>query len=353
MVNFFKKNKNMLAKIKGIFIGFLWKCLNLVGLTPKFIATISGKTKISNDDIQLLESMKADNQKSVTPYKSTEIWTDLGNMFENWFYWEGIEKVEQQKMNGFFSNPIPRDPKLLRYACWLLYQNIKSRDILGILDKVEAGSDVTSGLCFEFDGKKISWDILISLDTLYSIYDIDKSIFTEPVLVVDIGAGWGRIGYVLLLANPKAKYVILDLPQVLIVSSKYLPKRLSRKSFLTYDKSRAFTNFNKEALSDYQGAFLGTFDFDKFDDKSIDFIINVASFQEMTPEQVSLYFNKIDQKLSGLFYTQQLWTSTTHAINLGEISGYDDFPFKPHWSKKILKNATWSDLYFEIIFEVD
>jgi len=330
-----------------------WKLLKMFGLTPKIIAKSIGKNKISKEDILILETMKADNLKSDIPFKATDIWTDIGNMFEDWFYWEGINNVEEQKMNGWFSSPFPGNPKLLRYACWMLYQNIKSKDKYGILEKVESGSNTESGYSFKFEGKNISWDILISLDTLYAISEVDNSIFTDSVIVVDIGAGWGRIGYVLKIANPKAKYVILDLPQALIVSSIYLPKRLPNESFLTYEKSKAITNLNKKNLNSYGGAFLGSFSLDNFDDKSIDFVINVASFQEMTDEQVNLYFDKIDKKLNGVFYTQQLWKSNTHNYNLGEISDYAKFPFKPHWVKKTLKNATWSDLYFETMYRVD
>lgn len=342
----------MIQRIK-YYLGIIsWKILKSLGITPKLISKTILRPELSKSNIDLLERMKEDNRKSPLPYNATEIWTNLGNMFEDWFYWEGINNVEEQKMNGWFSSPSPRDAKLLRYSCWMLYQNVKSRDKYGLLDKVTAGSEIETGLSFEFEGKRISWDILISLDTLYAIAEVDNSIFTDSVVVADIGAGWGRIGYVLMLANPKAKYVILDLPQVLLVSSVYLPKRLPNKSFLTYEESRSIKTFNKASFNNKDAAFLGTFDLDKFDDKSIDFVINVASFQEMTEEQVELYFNKIDQKLKGIFYTQQLWKSTTHLYNVGEISGYEKFPFRPTWIKKSLKSATWSDLYFETTFEI-
>ena len=255
-------------------------------------------------------------------------------------------------MNRFFSSPRPSDPKLLRYACWLLYQNLKTRDKLHLLSRIPATVRPCSSYAFEFEERTISCDLLISLDSLYSMAEVAPAILSEPVVVADIGAGWGRMGYVLKMANPKAVYVILDLPEALLVSSRYLPTRLPNERILDYSQARSITPLTKKSLREWGCVFLGAHDLERLEDKSLDFVINIASFQEMTVEQIDLYFGAIDRKLNGMLYTLQLWNTETHAYELGEVSGYDEFPFRPHWKSHYVRNTSWSDLYFETMLSV-
>lgn len=329
-----------------------WEGLRKVGVTPKRIANLAGTSALKPAQKKLLQQMRSDNRAAPSPYRASEIWNDLAHRFEDWFCWEGIGEVEQQTMNRFFSSPHTGDPKLLRYACWLLYQNIKSRDKLDLLTKIQATVSPASGYAFEFEGRCISWDLLISLDSLYAIAEVDQSIFTEPVIVAEIGAGWGRMGYVLKMANPKATYVVLDLPEALLVSSMYLPRLLPQERVLSYHDSRTVHTFNKQTLSPWGCVFLGAQDLERFEDKSLDFVINIASFQEMTYDQVDQYFTAIDRKLSGTMYTLQLWNTNTHAYNLGEVSGYEEFPFRSSWTSHYARHASWSDLYFEAAISV-
>ena len=97
--------------------------------------------------------------------------------------------------------------------------------------------------------------------------------------------------------------------------------------------------------------FLGAQDLPRIADGDLDFVINVASFQEMSRDQVSAYFDIIDRKTSGHLYTQQLWSSGTHAYKLGEIGGWDDYPWPAHWICENKRSAVWSDLYFEVVFK--
>jgi putative sugar O-methyltransferase len=329
-----------------------WRFLRMVGISQKTVAKVIGRNRFSRDQASLLDLMRRDNEVAGFPFTATEHWRRLNRQFEDWFYWEGIGDLEQQTYNQLFSSPRPGHPKLLRYACWLLYQHLKMHDHFDILSEVSATVNPLSGLAFEFSGKLISWDLLISVDTLYSISEVDDSILTQPVIVVDLGAGWGRIGYVLKSVNPNLVYVICDLPETLMISSTYLPRVLPCETFCTYLQNREIREFTREVLFEGGTRFLGPQDLERFSDKSIDFLINVASFQEMTPSQVDAYFNVIDRKVKGIFYTQQLWSGQTHKLHLGEISGFKDYPFRPTWQCHYVRNVTWSDLYFEACFSI-
>lgn len=335
-----------IKKAKAALADKAWSVAHRAGVSPRSVR----KSKLSEEQWGQLQRMRVDNHAAPAPYNPGPIWDDLARRFERWFTFDGIEAVEDHVLNAFFSSPLPNNPKLLRYACWMLYIDVKRRDQLQLLDLISATADPNGALAFEFEGRLVSWDLLISLDTLYTIAETDKRIFTDAVIVGELGAGWGRIGHVLRLANPKATYVVFDLPEVLMVSQTHLPKRLPASKVLTYDESRLI-NLDRDELLKHDIVFLGAQDLPRIADGDLDFVINVASFQEMSRDQVSAYFDIIDRKTSGHLYTQQLWSSGTHAYELGEIGGWDDYPWPAHWICENKRSAVWSDLYFEVVFK--
>jgi putative sugar O-methyltransferase len=338
--------------MQGRYLSYLlWNTVKRIGVTPKAIAKLTGRGNFTGDQIALLELMRRDNRLSDSPFTPTAFWSKLDRRFEDWFYWEGIGKVEEQGMNEFFSSPQPRDPKLLRYSCWLLYQHVKSCDRFDLLSKIPATVSKGSGLSFEFEGNLISWDLLISIDTVYSIYEVRDNLLTEPVVILDLGAGWGRIGYVLKMANPQCTYVICDLPEALMVSSTYLPRLLPHETVYRYPQNGAAIELSRSELLQPSIRFYGTHHLPTFQDKSIDVLINIGSFQEMTQRQVEEYFAVVDRKVKGTFYTLQLWESGTHKMH-DVISGFSRYPFYPNWMRHYVRNAAWSDLYFEAAFAV-
>jgi putative sugar O-methyltransferase len=337
-----------------------WDLLRRVGITRATIARLTGRTRIDKDQIALLKTMRRDNQSSNSPYRATQLWTRFNRQFDDWFYWEGIGEVERQAMNELFSGTFPGNAKLLEYASWLLYQNLRARDKLHLLTSIPATVNHSSGMAFEFEGNWVSFDLLLSLDNLYSISEADSRILTDPVAVVDLGAGWGRLGYVLKRVNPKCAYIICDLPESLLVSSSYLPRIMPHEIFYPYLENRGCKVFTREMLRREGGVrFLGAQDLDRFEDKSIDFFINIASFQEITLAQVDEYFEIIDRKLSGTFYTLQRWgelgrsaQSTPAARDEGLFRSLNDYPFRPAWSNHYIRTVPWSSLYFEAAFSI-
>jgi hypothetical protein len=140
------------------------------------------------------------------------------------------------------------------------------------------------------------------------------------------------------------------------VSSNYLPKKLNDNNFLNYLKVRKLTRIKKENLLGFSGCFMPASHLEKFDNKSIDYFISIANFQEMTLEQVELYFDLIDQKVSNLFYTQQYWKITNNRYRFWhkyfEMTSYTKYPIKKNWENIHIDSTIWSDLYFEAIFRV-
>lgn len=340
------------SDVKELVVRGFWATLRrLFGLSKGQFYRLTGRSRFTPEQQKLLALMRRDNAVSNAPFQATRLWVEANKDIEDKLHSEGIGAVESQWMNELYSSPPPDRFNVLRYAAWMLYEKVKSRDRLGILERVPATVKQGSGREFLFEGCYVSWDLLISIDALYSIGEVDDSLFTKPVVVLDLGAGWGRIGYVLKSMNPNCVYVICDLPETLLVSSTYLPRLLPSERIHTYYENREVGEFSKELLRSEGGVrFCGAQDLARFSDKSIDFFINIASFQEMSLEQVKQYFEIIDRKVEGPLYLQQYWRGREVGLTGHEISGFDSYPFLSHWKRCYVRNTSFSNLYFEAAY---
>lgn len=128
---------------------------------------------------------------------------------------------------------------------------------------------------------EINVDYFLSLDEfLFLESAID---FSAVHSVVEIGAGFGRTCHaVLALAAPSIEqYTIVDLPQILELSKRALPKLLPTK----YRKIRFVDATNDDELADLKA----------------DLAINIDSFQEMPPPTIDSYMKRVISKCR-LFY---------------------------------------------------
>ena len=123
--------------------------------------------------------------------------------FDALFRREGIDNPEEQSYNLRFSGFARSDPRLHRYVCWMYYQNLKKRDQLDLLTRLKATCKVEDGFAYLFEGKSISLDLLLSIDDFYSLLELVPQVAKEPIVVAELGAGWGRLGYVLCRVNPR------------------------------------------------------------------------------------------------------------------------------------------------------
>ena len=93
--------------------------------------------------------------------------------------------------------------------------------------------------------------------------------------MADLGAGWGRMGYILKNINPKCSYVILDLPEPLLIASIRMSQLFPKLKFGTYEEVRNIIKISKKLLFTKDIWLMGTQDLAKFDAKSIDVFINI------------------------------------------------------------------------------
>lgn len=113
--------------------------------------------------------------------------------------------------------------------------------------------------------------------------------------ILEIGGGYGALGFWFQSSFPNIQYTIIDLPESLLFSSIYLSQTCPKsKICFGIEKSDQGLRFVPNYMSDHL-------------DESFDLIINTLSMSEMSPFQVKHYADLMKEKWikdSGLFFEQ-------------------------------------------------
>lgn len=302
-------------------------------------------SKLDREQRALLLAMQRDNSASHAPFTpSPLVWGWLNKNLLRQLHLDGASDPENSVLNHWFSAQLPGHRKYYFYALWNLYNRLKERDKFGIFDKVSPSGDDRHGVRMEIAGKHISWDYLLSAMSALTILENDSSYATDPKTILEIGAGWGRIGYFFRKLNPRIKYVAADIPGPLLISETYLTKLFLGEPHLVYAKARQLKRIGRAELPN-AFSFVGTHHIPNISDNTIDLTINVASFQEMEPANVDLYFREIN-RISRLAYILERRVS-----DQTNFEHYIDLADKLDWRLLARREPEFAPNYEEALFE--
>jgi hypothetical protein len=144
------------------------------------------------------------------------------------------------------------------------------------------------------------YECLIALDKACVLASLQRPGGPRPI-VWEIGGGWGGFAHVMKTRIPRVCYVIVDLPQTLLLSATYL------KSVFTKARAFMYGDFPLEQLSnrleEFDFVFLPHYRLPELDLPYLDLVINTVSFQEMTSAQVGAYVDKAKQLKAQAIYS--------------------------------------------------
>src|SRR5260221_2157909 len=168
-------------------------------------------------------------------------------------------------------------------------------------------------------------------------------LLTDSKVILDLGAGWGRIGHLLLQANKDVTYVVLDLPESMMMSRHRLKQLFPEKQVLDYDELAAMNKITHESLSESPRlVFGGSHHLPKFSDKSIDLFVSINSMQEMDPGDQEQYLDLIENRTEFFYimahespinkiektFSSYSWPKSwkqRHYVRAGKMFFYPDF----------------------------
>jgi putative sugar O-methyltransferase len=164
--------------------------------------------------------------------------------------------------------------------------NKKSFLDLGKFSESEIGSPIEH---FNIDSKKYSRSALNYLQGLAFLQKTDP--LFEPKVTLEIGGGFGSLGEILAKTGPRdIKYIGVDLPPVIFIAEWYLSQIFGQENVDTLESTSAKQNIKISELKKFSN--LCSFQIENLEGH-IDLFVNYISFQEMEPDVVKNYLQKV------------------------------------------------------------
>lgn len=174
-------------------------------------------------------------------------------------------------------------------------------------------------------------------------------------IIVELGAGYGKLAYYILKRQKNYCFIDLDIPEVLILGAYYLSKCFPEKKIFLYGQEK----FSKNILQDYDLVFLPSWEIENIGEDTVDMTINKNSLGEMNPKTVKNYLKNI-HKISKYFFSmnheffRNKFSENSYSLinkefnldnNFKELIRYPDISYLAYKNNKIDLD---SDIFFYI-----
>jgi putative sugar O-methyltransferase len=115
----------------------------------------------------------------------------------------------------------------------------------------------------------------------------------ENPVVIEVGGGFGGLGYHILKAIPSAKYIGFDLPENCLLQTYYLSCAFPNAKVLSF--SEEVNALDRKTIETYDIIVMPNFMLPKVESIGADLIVNVRSLSEMPAETIAEYLQHIDR----------------------------------------------------------
>ena len=214
-----------------------------------------------------------------------------------------------------------------------LYHKLSSHVSLEIL-RMTSDSIIGNNFCLNYRGQRINQRILryayylsqIKRNT--SLQDEKRNIF------LDIGGGYGGLSRLLKNYYNNSTFVIIELPELCLLSSYFLYSNFPSKKIGTFSDFKNLDRLNSEDLLKYDFVILPQNFMEKFNDEIFDLIVNTTSLGEMSDIMQDYYLQNLERCTKKYFYSVNRSQKRVEKYN---SRGFYDFKFKKRWRSLVYK----------------
>ncbi len=302
-------------------------------------------------EMAVYAQMREDNLRAAEIYGPGRFWGQINDTFAD-FVWAGaLENLRTEYFNRRFAGPEPGSRQVWRALLWVYYQKLQEIDRDGFLASASDPREGGNGDQDLIDGRPMSLDFLQSVEEVYRLREAWALAGRtgQPQLIVELGAGYGRLANVCRRMLPDCTYVILDLPEGLLCSSHWLSRVLS-KDCVPYEESRQMTHFSREKLLSRKVWTLAAHQIEAIADRSVDAFVNIYSFAEMPKGVIDNYFSQLGRVTRGILYSKQ----RKHEKNIAD--GLDvtasTYPIQSSWKLLFERNTVLYETFFEAAYAI-
>lgn len=229
----------------------------------------------------------------------------------------------------------------------MLYEFVAAGDTAGLLRSLEE-PPIGNPFAIRYRDHWISQDLCNSVHEFYAAGGAD--LFAEETCdVAELGAGYGRVGFVFLKALPRSTYTVIDIPPALNVAQEYLSRVFPDEQIFGF---RAFSRF-EDVQDEFESArirFLASHQLELLPPKLFDRFLTISSLHEMSRPQIENYLAQIDRVCRGCFYTKQ-WRVSQAAVN-GHVIRETEYPIPTSWNEVDRHRHPVQQMFFEALYDV-
>lgn len=229
----------------------------------------------------------------------------------------------------------------------MLFNYVAKLDTLKLLDRLNEPL-VGNPFVISFKGVETSQDICNSVHEFYQSGGLE-AVGGDTWNVLEIGAGYGRVGDVFLRALPNTTYTVVDIQPALSLSEEYLSTLFPREKIFHYREFTCYEDIRDE-FEMSRIRFLSASQISLLPSKTFNQVINISSLHEMTFEQISNYLKEIGRICRGTFYTKQ-WRVSRAQTN-GFTIREDQYPVPPEWRCRYHNRHPIQQMFFEALYEI-
>jgi putative sugar O-methyltransferase len=356
---------------------------------------------LTSEARQSIEQMREEMSTAPTVDQPSGFWTKMGEVNERVLDWSGEANFKRTLNQNYFNfiPAEPNDPRMLRMrrlrrhlsltmsakfviedpdcdptswiSCYpdyfifkdpdraikrelyreylaLMYEYALQRDCSGLLATLEEPT-LGNPIRVQRNGRLISQDIVNSVRERNSILATMEAKSDARFVLAELGAGYGRLGYVM-LKTTGCRYFAFDIPPALYLSQWYLTALFPARRVFEFRRFGAFEEIESE-LSGAEIAFFTPNQLAKFPSAYFDVFAAVSSMHEMRRDQISHYMTLIGRTTKSALYLKQQKDYVNPVDNL--IIGKDDYPLPVGWSPKHERFDLINPRFFERVYRRD
>jgi putative sugar O-methyltransferase len=226
-----------------------------------------------------------------------------------------------------------------------LWELIHRTDRTGLAEKLEEPL-VGGPIAIVRRGKRISQDLANSIREYNTVLEVDPRLQGTHKRVAELGAGYGRLAYLLLQDND-TRYFIFDIPPALYVSQWYLGRVFGEKAIFRFRHIGDFSRCRDE-IERSRVAFFTPNQIELFPDRFFDLFATISTLPEMTLEQAKNYLAQMRRTTSRYIYLKQWkdWENQNDAQRFSKV----DFDLGEDFQCVLDRTDAVHHLFFEQVW---
>jgi putative sugar O-methyltransferase len=312
--------------------------------------------------------------KNLLTHKNVDdIWTSRANYSQSFFNDNIANTLINFRRKQLLINEDPRFDtsgfkRIIPYKNMVYKSLIKKYNSLNseeknLLKNSLRFSDVGNPFYINYEGIKFNKRWIHNVHYTYLIKKyLSEDVLNQSTTIVDIGGGYGILGYMLNKINFKGTYVLVEFPEQLVAAQYFLRSSFPNHTISTL-KFFYENDINENIIRNFN-FFLCPYDkFKKLEKCSIDLVTNFFSFGEMSKKNFNNYFeSNILKYTKYIFFINRFFSDIEYNNNISildyKLNNFNKIYFELHkmestyikqYYKFFGKEQSFNSPFFEII----